>query len=68
MYFKLMVRSLWRHQKRGRRLFVLLALCSAALSVLLTFQADFGVQYRDLFIGNYPTEFFVSIFSLRGGW
>lgn len=51
MYVKLMVRSLWRHQKRGRRLFVLLALCSAALSVLLTFQSDFSLQYRDLFVG-----------------
>jgi len=51
MYVKLMVRSLWRHQKRGRRLFVLLALCSAALIVLLSFQADFSRQYRDLFIG-----------------
>lgn len=51
MYGKLMVRGLWRHQKRGRRLFVLLALCSAALTVLLSFQTDFADRYRDLFVG-----------------
>lgn len=51
MYVKLMVRSLWRHQKRGRRLFVLLALCSAALAILLSFQSDFSDRYRDLFVG-----------------
>jgi hypothetical protein len=51
MYVKLMVRGLARHQKRGKRLFVLLALCSAALVFLLTFAQEFGAQYRDLFIG-----------------
>jgi len=51
MYLKLMFRSLARHQKRGKRLFVLLALCSAALVFLLTFQQEFGRQYRALFIG-----------------
>ena len=51
MYLKLMFRGLARHQKRGKRLFVLLALCSAALVFLLTFQQEFGRQYRDLFIG-----------------
>jgi ABC-type lipoprotein release transport system permease subunit len=51
MHFKLMVRGLARHKKRGRRLFVLLGLCSAALVFLLTFQQEFGRQYRDLFVG-----------------
>ncbi len=51
MYIKMMLRSLLRHQKRGRRLFVLMALCSAALVFLLTFRNDFSTQNRDQFIG-----------------
>ena len=51
MRIKLMVRGLARHKKRGKRLFVLLSLCSAVLVFLMTFGAEFGRQYRDLFIG-----------------
>ena len=50
MYMKMMLRSLLRHQKRGRRLFILMALCSAALIFLLTFRNDFSRQNRDQFI------------------
>lgn len=51
MYVKLMIRGLLRHQKRGRRLFILMALCSAALVFLFTFQKDIEIQNRDQFIG-----------------
>ncbi len=51
MYIKLMTRSLLRHQKRGRRLFVLMALCSAALVFLLTFRTDFQKQTEKQLIG-----------------
>lgn len=51
MYLKLMVRGLQRHRKKGRRLFVLMALCSATLIFLLTFRNDFTRQNTDQFIG-----------------
>lgn len=51
MYLKLMTRGLLRYRKRGRRFFVLITLCSAALVFLLTFRTDFSRQNRDQFIG-----------------
>jgi ABC-type lipoprotein release transport system permease subunit len=51
MYLKLMTRGLLRYRKRGRRFFVLITLCSAALVFLLTFRSDFSRQNRDQFIG-----------------
>lgn len=51
MYLKLMVRGLQRHRKKGRRLFVLMALCSATLIFLLTFRNDFRRQNTEQFIG-----------------
>lgn len=46
-----MIRGLQRHRKKGRRLFVLMALCSATLIFLLTFRNDFSRQNTDQFIG-----------------
>jgi len=46
-----MIRGLQRHRKKGRRLFVLMALCSAALVFLLTFRSDFQQKNRDQVIG-----------------
>ncbi len=56
MYIKLILRGLLRHRQRGRRLFILMALCSAALIFLFTFRADFTVQYRDQIIGLETTH------------
>lgn len=52
MYIKLMIRGLARHRKKGKRLFLLLALCSTAVIFLLTFRNEFSRQYRELFIGT----------------
>jgi len=48
MYLKLMVRGLLRHRRSGKRLFVLLALCSAAVLFFLGFRASFAQRYQQL--------------------
>ena len=48
MYLKLMVRGLLRHRRSGKRLFVLLALCSAAVLFFLGFRTSFGQRYQQL--------------------
>jgi ABC-type lipoprotein release transport system permease subunit len=48
MYLKLMVRGLQRHRAAGKRLFVLLAACSAAVLFCLSFGDSFVSQFRRL--------------------
>ncbi|WP_242394982.1 ABC transporter permease [Anaeromyxobacter oryzisoli] len=50
MYLTLMVKGLLRHRRSGRRLFVLFALCSAAVLFFLTFRDSFTARYRQLAI------------------
>lgn len=47
---KLMLRSLYRHQERGRRLSILIALCIAAIVFLLAMMDSFYDRYIRLFI------------------
>jgi len=47
MYKTLIFRSLSRHKKKGRRLFVLMALCSATIILLLSFKEDFKRQSEE---------------------
>ena len=47
MYKTLIFRSLSRHKKKGRRLFVLMALCSASIILLLSFKEDFKRQSEE---------------------
>lgn len=47
---KLMFRSLRRHQERGRRLSILIALCIAAIIFLLSMMDSFFGRYVNLFI------------------
>ncbi len=47
---KLMFRSLLRHQERGRRLSILIALCIAAIVFLLSMMDSFFGRYVNLFI------------------
>ncbi len=56
MYTKLILRGLLRHQKKGKRLFILLALCSATVIFLMTFRSEFSTRYRELFIGTSTTH------------
>jgi ABC-type lipoprotein release transport system permease subunit len=48
MYVKLMLRGLLRHKKSGRRMILLLALCSTAIMFTLAFRDSFARQYRQL--------------------
>ena len=50
MYLKLMTRGLLRHRDTGKRLFVLLALCSAAVLFFLTFRKSFASRYEQMAI------------------
>lgn len=50
MYWKLIVRGLQRHGGSGKRIFVLLALCSAAILFFLAFRDSFSSRYRQMVI------------------
>lgn len=50
MYLKLMLRGLLRHRQSGKRLFVLLGLCSTSMIFFLAFRDSFTARYQQLAI------------------
>lgn len=50
IYPKLIVNGIARHRKKGKRLFVLIAMCVAAIILALSFRESFYLRYVDLVI------------------
>jgi ABC-type lipoprotein release transport system permease subunit len=48
LYTRLISRGVLRHNKKGKRLFILLTLCTAAIIFALSFNESFYVKYVDL--------------------
>ena len=56
LYVKLILKSLLRHQKSGKKLFVFISLCMVTIIILLTMMDSFYVKYLDEIINNWTSH------------